>query len=197
MTPPKDPLAGYRDKLARGEVTEIRWADDGNGPPVTEGQVIPLRHGGVEVDHVRRRMEGRDWVYVARFTLIRGDSSRRFFLGKGLGYVGDPGQASPAGESEFERPDSQGVSLYEVPAEPPEPECVPPHVVRELPSTVAARARFEESRQREADFRRATAAAKRLRALRHRAETSGVDLSPDIDEIEQILSRIEGRLEAA
>lgn len=192
-----DPLAGYRNALAKGEIAEIKWRDTGEGAPVKEGDLFPLRHGGVECIRIHRRREGRDWWWIGRFNLIRGDGTKRYFLGKGLGFINDPDYTVPAGESEFSPPDAQGVSLFSVATEPPEPECIPPHSVEELPTTVAARARFEAARRQEEIRRQADQQANRLKVLQKRAEMRGFDAGEAIDEIEAVLDRLKAALEMA
>jgi len=190
----RDPLAGKRQAINEGEIDVLEWRDEGKGCPVEQGQVFELRACVIEITSVRRLKRGRsDWVWRATFRrTVRAHSDRPHLLKPRGGYVSDARSAMQSGE---ERPRWEVISGDLVPSgPPPEPEAVPPHEVRELPTSVAARARFEELKREEVQAERELPLPARLARLRQLAREKHVDISAEERVIERRIVAIERKL---
>lgn len=194
----KDPLAGKRAAINAGEITTLTWPDEGKGPPVKRGEFFLLRACGIEITSVRRVGAGLRAEWRATFRRIPKPQKPHLLAPAGRGgdtghgYVRRARGAMPSGE---ERPDWHVVEGDEVPSgPPPEPEAVPPEEVRELPTSVAAQARFEEIKREELRQERALPLAVRLERLRRLARERHIDISAEERVIERRIAAIEKKV---
>lgn len=192
-----DPLAGQREAINRGEVERLLWPDEGKGCLVDVGDIFKLRTCHIEIVRRRRVQSGRNWFWRAEFTR-RYPEGRVHLLDRKGSYTDDPEQALRAQDD----PDAATIFTAE-PMEnpqnlsaPPEPEAIPPHEVATLPSSVAARARFEALRQHDEQQRRVCQLSDKLRSLQRRAERDGLDLGPEIDGVALAIADVERRVVA-
>ena len=193
----RDPLAGFREEINSGDRDHVTWPDDGSGCPVEVGEVFRLRACTVQVAHTKRVQRGRDWLWLARLRVLRPDVP--IMLTRGLKLTKDPRQAL-RGQDEHGSTTLQSVEPLDNPQNlyaPPEPEVVPHSVVKELPSTVAARARFEEARQETIRQNLDRSLASQLREVGVRARNTGVDLGREYEELEDVLARMKQKVRSA
>jgi hypothetical protein len=192
-----DPLAGYREEINSGERDHVTWSDDGQGCPVERGEVFHLRSCMVQVVSTKRVQKGRQWLWLARLRVLRADTPQ--MLTRGLRLTKDPRQAL-RGQDDHGSTTLQSVEPLDNPANlyaPPEPEVVPHEVVKDLPTTVAARARFEEARQDTIRQNLDRSLASQLREVGVRARNTGVDLGTEYEELEDILARMKQKVARA
>lgn len=195
-----DPLAGVREQINEGELDVLVWPDDGTGCPVEVGQVYPLRSCAIEITGTRRFQRGRgSWFWRATFERIY--PSRRVYLlaargagDEGHGYTTEKG----ALESGDERPEWEPLEGDTVPVgSPPEPEAVPPHEVKDLPTSIASRRRYEEQHQADLERDLSRSLTSRVREVVIRAQRSGVDVSDEVAQIEEAAERARRKVQRA
>jgi hypothetical protein len=181
-----DPLAGQRRAINDRETERLLWPDEGKGCPVEVGEVFKLATCHIEITRCQRVQRGREWLWRSEFRRIYGDGGV-FLLSRAGGYTEDPKLAMRAQD------DPEAGTVTGDPLEnprntesPPEPEAIPPHEVATLPTSVAARVRFER-------LRAAASAARLQRALIE--EIRRADLG--IVEIEELREAVRERREAA
>lgn len=194
--PMPDPLAGIREKINRGDLDTLLWPDEGKGCPVEVGDVFQLRSCSIEITGTRRVQRGRsEWLWRATFRRVY-RSGRIYLLAargagdEGHGYVSEDKAALSSGE---ERPDWDPVEGDRVPVgPPPEPEAIPPHEVRDLPTSVAARARFAEQRL-DIDAKRAERSiSHELRQALAEARKRGEDVTPVVERVREQIRELKG-----
>ncbi len=192
-----DPLAGKRAAINAGELDALLWSDDGNGCPVAVGDVFRLRSCHIEITRVHRVTAKGSWSWRAEFR--RQLHEARLYLltrgaGDGHGYATDPARALRAQD------DPNAATLDQIAADdrstahrdlgdPPEPEAVAPHEVATLPRTVAAQIRWRQVHDEEVERRLDRSMSSKLREVRIRARQAGVDVSEEMDAIEQATER--------
>jgi hypothetical protein len=194
----RDPLVGQREAINRGELEHLLWPDCGKGCPVEVGQVFSLRRCGVEITRTHRVQKGRRWMWRAEFTRIEREARPGFLDRRRGGYVGrasDGMQAQDAiGATIDAVSPAERSQEHRDAGEPPEPEPVPSGQVAQLPSTVAAQARFARLRRQVDQERRVRHLAGKLRRLQKRAEMGGIDLSRQIEAVEKALADAESAI---
>jgi hypothetical protein len=192
----KDPLAGFREEINAGERDVVTWPDDGKGCPVEPGELFRLRSCSVQVTHTKRVQRGRSWLWLAHLRVLKPDRAQLLAKGRGdgHGYVTDA-RASIGSGAQVEEHDDQGTFLRL--AEAPEPEAVPRGEVKNLPTSVAARARFEEARQEDIRRNLDRSLASQLREVGVRARNTGVDLGSEYEELEDVLVRMKQKVQKA
>lgn len=169
-----DPLAGKREQINRGELNSLQWRDEGNGCPVSVGQVYELRACWIAINHVAHRKVGQGFVWRATFERRWKDMGRLWLLDR-KSYTEDPDQAMRAQDdpdaSTLDRVDPDDRSdEHRNNGEPPEPEAIPPAEVAELPSSVAAQARHAEIHRADTDRRMNRSLIEQIRQARLSAE---------------------------
>lgn len=194
-----DPLEGLRQSINEGETDRLLWPDTGQDAPVEVGQIFQLRSCSIEITRVHRvQPRGRGWQWRAEFKRYV-PHSELYLLGS-RGYTDDPKSALRAQDSADpptitdlgDRPESHR-SLGQA----PEPEGVAPDEVANLPSTVAARRRFNQIHSEDTEKRLDRSLANTLRELRIRSRHRGVDVSEETEQIRDALSQMRGKLEKA
>lgn len=169
----KDPLEGKREAIGAGESNTTTWLDDGTGAPVKVGDLFQLRSFGIEITRVQHKKSGMDFHYVVDFKRMYPDRVHH---------------AGIKATSGIELDEDQRKANR---TRPPEPEQVAPHEVRHLPTSVAARARFDQTRHAVEQERRCQQLAGRIRNLEKQAQRSGVDLDEEITLFEMEVARVE------
>lgn len=170
-----DPLAGKREQINRGELNSLQWRDDGNGCPVSVGQVYELRACWIQISKVVSRKVGSGFVWRATFDRRWKDMGRLWLLDRKGDYTEDPDQAMRAQDdpdaSTLDRVDPDDRSdEHRNNGEPPEPEAIPPAEVAELPSSVAARVRHAEIHRADVDRRMNSSLIAQIRRARLSAQ---------------------------
>lgn len=157
-----DPLAGRRRAINEDSGLEhLVWPDRGRGAPVAVGDTFSLRSCSITITRTQRGRDRGLFVWVAWFRRVR-HADRPYLLARGggddgKGYVRDPEAAIRAQDDEdaatIDRIDPEAESLehadHRATTREPEPEGVPPDEVRDLPTSLAARARFASQRSEE------------------------------------------------
>lgn len=197
----KDPLAGFREEINAGDRDHVTWPDDGSGCPVEQGEVFRLRSCSVQVSHTKRVQRGRSWLWIAHLRVLKADRVQLLAKGKGdgHGYSVDSRASLGGGDIDgsttlvslepLENPQNLGP--------PPEPEAIPRGEVRNLPTSVAARHRFEEAKQETIRQNLDRSLASRLREVGVRARNTGVDLGTEYEELEDLLGRMKQKVRQA
>lgn len=180
------PLAGQREAINRGEQHRLLWPDDGKGAPVKQGETFKLRSCSIEITRVHRVQKGREWMWRAEFT--RHVPYRPVFLARSAThpYTEDPDQAIRSQDDTINASTLYAADPMDNPLNvrtPPEPEAVPSHEVATLPTTVAARARFEQINREDTEKRLDRSMTSKLREVRIRARQVGADVSREMEVI--------------
>lgn len=205
----RDPLAGLREAINKGEGTSLFLPDPGGRSPcpVEIGQVFTLRACGVEITTKQRvRKDGKPQWRVG-FLRIRYDDSKRYLLKRGGGYTHDPKLAmrsqddlQVAATLDIIHPDARSEA-HRAFGEPPEPEGPPPHEVASLSATMKARLKHREQQAAERAEQNARADARRvgatMRDVAARAARLGVDSTPIFAALEREIKNQERRLREA
>jgi hypothetical protein len=197
-----DPLAGKREAINAREIHVLIWPDDGTGCPVAQGQLFQLRSCAIEITQIRRvKRVGGFWLWQAHFRRLY-RASRPYLLAErgpgdeGHGYVRDEKGAMSAGDSD--RPEWEPVEGESVPSgPPPEPEAVPPHEVEELPTTVAAQARYRKQRSEDIERNLDRSLTAQIREARVVARRHGVDVSEETALIAEATQRMMAKVRQA
>ncbi len=200
-----DPLAGYREAINAGECDVLTWRDTGEGSPVKVGDTFKLRACSIEIRSLRRNGRGQVWHWVATFE--RFVRAEKLYLltpgaGDGHGYTTSPERAHRSGEEAEANPSPAEMAaglaadVRDV-RHPPEPEAVPPHEVRNLPTSIAARARYESERHDAIEKRLDRSLTGQLKELRIRARATGVDISNEMTEILDLADRAMAKVKRA
>lgn len=183
-----DPLAGYRERInEHPEVREIDFPDPvpdpntagrrrGRGCPVKRGDIFKLRTCHIEITSTRRLLVDGRFVWRAEFVRSYADKEMQFLHhGAGddeRGYTSDPDFALAACDD----PDAATIVQLNSPRNlgpPPEPESIPSRQVAELPTTVAAQARFAREQRERASELADMSIPQRLEVLRDQVRRLG------------------------
>lgn len=197
-----DPLAGKREAINARQIHVLHWPDTGQGCPVKEGELYPLRSCAIEITQIRRIKRGRgEWLWQAHFRRMY-RASRPYLLAakgpgdEGHGYVRDEKGALAAGNTD--RPEWTPIEGESMPSgPPPEPEAIPPHEVEELPSSIAARARFHQLRSEDIERNLDRSITAQIREARVIARRRGVDVSEETALIAEAAQRMLAKVRQA
>ena len=178
-----DPLSGKRAGLNTGETKQLTWEDNGEGCPVSVGDVFELQSCHVEITEVERRKRGKgesgQWFYVCQFTRYR-KASKPFLLGR-RGYTHDPKQAIKA-------------DLQDGDPREPEPEAVPPEEVAELDGDLDAYHRLVLVEAQARAAHEALPIEQRLASVQRAAKEAHIDISSEERLIARKVQEIERKV---
>jgi hypothetical protein len=195
-----DPLAGVRELIDEDpDLRVLSWPAQtevrkrARPAPVAKGEVFTLRHCSIEFVRVYRTRHHGRFVWVGEFVRTWHEAEVSI-LARGSGDDGEHGYTADADLALAAHDDHIESTLAPLDSPrnlgpPPEPEAIPSHQVRHLPSSVGALARYEEEQiERRAAYERLPLDA-RLPALRRRVAERGPDAESRAN-----AKRIRGRL---
>lgn len=194
----KDPLAGMREAINRGDVDHLAWTDVGKGCPVEVGQCFALRVCWIEITRRERKRSDGEFIWLAFFNRVFHNADKVNLLDRVGGAYTDDVNASIR---THEDPDASTIVLLEpdeamgiAPRDPPEPEAVPPHEVGTYIGDMVARQRYEHEMTERRIALQQQPLEVRLALVRRAANAAGVDLTRQFASIEQRIKAAESKV---
>lgn len=209
----KDPLAGKREAINRGEVYSLVWLDLGEGCPVEDRQIFRLRACSIQITKTHRIQKKQPWSHEG--DLLRAGwywraefetfwkIARTSFLARRGGTTSDHRQAmrteddpESAGTlhaiAEGER-DERAELEHGALGEPPE-SAVEDHLIPQLTGSREARQRYELEMAERRIEEASAPLEQRLVRLREMAAQRNIDISSEMRVIEQRIEKAEGKV---
>ena len=208
----KDPLAGMRQAINDHELSSLFWPLKVDGVeqrcPVSVKQVFELRSCTIEITRIERTTRLGEKVWRAAFARFDRKPDRPLLLaplgsGDSHGYTNDPKRAAGLGEDVFgEAPETIDAVKEEDrtlehrnAGEPPEPEAVPGHEIKDYRGSRDAHQRFQLELGADRVAEQEAPMEVRLARLRAKSRGRNVDISNDLRVIEKRIENAERKLE--
>lgn len=194
----RDPLAGQREAINRRESEHLIWPDNGQGCPVKVGEVFALRTCHIEITRTHRARKAAKLIWRAEFSRYYTDD-RVWLLDRQGGYADteaaamreqdDPHASTIASLDPLDNPANLGGPL--------EHEAVAPYEIEELPMVIEAQKRFAAANRYHTEKRLDRSMASKLREVRIRARRHSVDVTDEMEMIEEATERARQKVRQA